>query len=93
MVASEKRGQDVVRRIENGRRCGYTCRAMRWCEDHYECARCGVTLDVLEYELVAAFIDGSESEREYRVLMLRGEEIHRCEVGSDGADADRRRVP
>jgi hypothetical protein len=65
---------------------------MRWCEDHYECALCGVTLDVLEYELPVAVVDRSECEREYRVLSLRGEEVHRCEVGSGGVDADRGRL-
>ena len=66
---------------------------MEWRNDHYVCSLCGARLEISEFVLPAIFLDGSEGAREYRVLMLRGEEIHRCPVRSSGTDTETKSVP
>jgi len=53
--------------------------AVRRRDGRYECARCGVMLDVPDHAQVRTMIMQSSGEPAVRAILVDGKEIHRCE--------------
>jgi hypothetical protein len=53
---------------------------MRLRDGRYECAHCGVVLDIPLVKDPTVVIHASSGEPNVRVLSYEGREIHRCEI-------------
>ncbi len=59
---------------------------MRLRDGKWECAYCGAPIDVPEDALPHVVFKDSPEQPDYRVVFVRGEEVHRCHI-EPGDDA------
>ncbi len=51
--------------------------------DQWQCRNCGVVLDIPSSAPLQVVVVGKSGEPNYRVTVMRGEEVHRCQIGLD----------
>jgi hypothetical protein len=53
----------------------------------YECAQCGTVLDVDRAKVPRVLLEASSGQPVTRILLVDGQEIHRCVVGGPPAQS------